>query len=260
MILLDGIRGHRVFVPVLLAPMCGLAARRDCCPAVAEHRLRKIGHFGCPECGANPRWRPSKNPSGAERAILPSSPTVICEMRAWKVTPAQQMLRLGVRVGDDRLICTTAAAGRASSRTASPTSFRRQIKGAKMPRVRFHDLRHSHATHMLASGVHVKVASARLGHTKVGLRWTSIATSCRECRRTRLPRWTRLFRPPSGARKPVQRGKGKGATAGGPRPLLCVPQGLIQRSKHSRNISRTDHEGFGSNLVASGVLHRSKIQ
>ena len=37
------------------------------------------------------------------------------------------------------------------------------------PRVRFHDLRHAHATHRLSSGVHSKIASERLGHSKVGI-------------------------------------------------------------------------------------------
>ena len=38
-----------------------------------------------------------------------------------------------------------------------------------LPRVRFHDLRHSHATQLLASGVHPKVASERLGHASIGI-------------------------------------------------------------------------------------------
>ena len=38
-----------------------------------------------------------------------------------------------------------------------------------LPRIRFHDLRHAHATHMLSSGIHPKVASERLGHSKVGI-------------------------------------------------------------------------------------------
>ena len=36
-------------------------------------------------------------------------------------------------------------------------------------KVRLHGLRHSHATHMLASGIHPKIASERLGHSKVGI-------------------------------------------------------------------------------------------
>jgi integrase len=43
------------------------------------------------------------------------------------------------------------------------------IEGTGLPHIRFHDLRHSHATHMLASGVHVEVASERLGHSKIGI-------------------------------------------------------------------------------------------
>ena len=38
-----------------------------------------------------------------------------------------------------------------------------------LPRVRFHDLRHSHATQLLSSGVHPKIASERLGHASVGI-------------------------------------------------------------------------------------------
>ncbi|MGE9009550.1 tyrosine-type recombinase/integrase [Leptospira interrogans] len=38
-----------------------------------------------------------------------------------------------------------------------------------LARLRFHDLRHAQATHLLANGVHPKVASERLGHSKVGI-------------------------------------------------------------------------------------------
>jgi integrase len=38
-----------------------------------------------------------------------------------------------------------------------------------MPPIRFHDLRHAHATHLLSAGVHPKIASERLGHSKVGI-------------------------------------------------------------------------------------------
>ena len=42
-------------------------------------------------------------------------------------------------------------------------------RNGALPRIRFHDLRHAHATHLLSSGVHPKVASERLGHSKVGI-------------------------------------------------------------------------------------------
>jgi integrase len=46
--------------------------------------------------------------------------------------------------------------------------FRRLIGRMKdLPRVRFHDLRHSHATQLLLAGVHPKVAQERLGHSTI---------------------------------------------------------------------------------------------
>ena len=38
-----------------------------------------------------------------------------------------------------------------------------------MPRIRLHDLRHTHATLMLEAGVHPKVVQERLGHANVSM-------------------------------------------------------------------------------------------
>ncbi len=45
-------------------------------------------------------------------------------------------------------------------------SFRQIVKKAKLPAIRFHDLRHTAASLMLNNGVDVLVASNRLGHAK----------------------------------------------------------------------------------------------
>jgi integrase len=42
-------------------------------------------------------------------------------------------------------------------------------KSLTLPKIRFHDLRHTHATHLLASGIHPNVAQERLGHSSVGI-------------------------------------------------------------------------------------------
>ena len=42
--------------------------------------------------------------------------------------------------------------------------FRRLTRELELPRTRFHDLRHAHATQLLASHVHPKAVSERLGH------------------------------------------------------------------------------------------------
>ncbi|HVD17007.1 MAG TPA: tyrosine-type recombinase/integrase [Actinomycetota bacterium] len=43
------------------------------------------------------------------------------------------------------------------------------LERAGLPRLRFHDLRHSAATLLLARGVHPKVVSELLGHTQIGI-------------------------------------------------------------------------------------------
>jgi integrase len=42
--------------------------------------------------------------------------------------------------------------------------FHRVVKAAGLPRIRFHDLRHAHASYLAMAGVPLKVAQERLGH------------------------------------------------------------------------------------------------
>jgi integrase len=47
--------------------------------------------------------------------------------------------------------------------------FRQALKEAKLPTIRPHDLRHTHATLALRAGIHPKVVSERLGHATVSI-------------------------------------------------------------------------------------------
>lgn len=47
--------------------------------------------------------------------------------------------------------------------------FRKLLKVAQVPKIKFHDLRHTHATLMLKQGVHPKIVSERLGHSRTQL-------------------------------------------------------------------------------------------
>ena len=94
--------------------------------------------------------------------------TITEELRAHRAAQAQELLKLGVRLSDDHFVCT-----HADGRMMQPTWITHEwialISKTGLPRIRFHDLRHAHATHMLAGGIHPKIASERLGHSKVGI-------------------------------------------------------------------------------------------
>jgi len=58
-----------------------------------------------------------------------------------------------------------------------------------VPRVRFHDLRHSHATMLLLTGVHPKVAQERLGHSSISVTldlYSHVTTTMQKDAATRL--------------------------------------------------------------------------
>jgi len=48
-------------------------------------------------------------------------------------------------------------------------TFTKVIAKAGLPRLRFHDLRHTHATLMLKAGVHPKIVQERLGHGSIAV-------------------------------------------------------------------------------------------
>ena len=75
---------------------------------------------------------------------------------------------LGTRLTDENFVAAFAD-GSPMQPTVITHEWVRVIRATSLPRVRFHDLRHAHATHMLSSGIHPKVASERLGHSKVGI-------------------------------------------------------------------------------------------
>jgi integrase len=41
------------------------------------------------------------------------------------------------------------------------------IRRSGLPRIRLHDLRHAHATHLLTTNIHPKVVQERLGHASI---------------------------------------------------------------------------------------------
>jgi integrase len=116
---------------------------------------------------AGVRYKPPK--SGRSRTVaLPA--TVIGELRAHRLRQAEELLRVGVRHSeDDDFVVAQGDGTPLRPHSLGQEWVRFLTRTPALPRIRFHDLRHTHATHMLANGVHPKIASERLGHSKIGI-------------------------------------------------------------------------------------------
>jgi integrase len=167
--LLEAMRPTRMHVPVLLAALCGL--RRG---EIAALRWRSVdlvsGQLAVVESAEQTkaggiRYKPPK--SGRARTVAMSA-TVVAELRAHRVRQAEELFAVGIRLAGDTLVVAQAD-GRPLQPTSITHGWIRSIGNTALPRIRFHDLRHACATHMLALGVHPKVASERLGHSTVGI-------------------------------------------------------------------------------------------
>ena len=166
--LLDALKGERIYIPAMLAVLCGL--RRG---EIAALRWRNVdlekGSLAVVESveQMNGSVRLKETKSGRVRTVaLPL--TARDELRAHRLAQTQNMLKLGVRLTDNSFVCALED-GSPMQPTFITHEWVRANKGSNLPRYRFHDLRHAHATHMLTSGTHIKVASERLGHSKVGI-------------------------------------------------------------------------------------------
>lgn len=94
-------------------------------------------------------------------------PATVAMLRAWRKEQVRQRLALGAGWrGSDPFVCTTTVGTMLDPRKVAHR-LDQLAKAADVPRIRVHDLRHTHATHLLAAGVNPKVVSERLGHASV---------------------------------------------------------------------------------------------
>lgn len=109
-----------------------------------------------------------KEPKTGRGRLIALPPLTVTALKQHRARQAARRLQLGAVFQDQDLVCE-AGEGSPWSPVAVTSAFRKLIAKLDLPRVRLHDLRHSHATHLLREGVHPKVVSERLGHSKVGV-------------------------------------------------------------------------------------------
>ncbi|USK71247.1 site-specific integrase [Peribacillus asahii] len=79
----------------------------------------------------------------------------------------KEKLELGIDQYQDYDLVVCTSTGTPTNKSNIRRSFKAIIKKAKLPKIRFHDMRHTHATLLLLQGVNPKIVSERLGHADV---------------------------------------------------------------------------------------------
>jgi integrase len=162
----DAARERRLFIPLVLASLCGLrrgeiTALRWKAVDLDNARLAVIASTEQTDAGA---IREKEAKSGKARTVaLPAM--AVEELRRWRLVQAQELLRLGVRADDDWHVVT-----QTDGSPLQPRSLTHVVSDfLKEWNVTLHGLRHSHASHMLASNIHPKIVQERLGHSSIAI-------------------------------------------------------------------------------------------
>ena len=107
-----------------------------------------------------------KSKAGRRKIALPT--VVIDALKEHQVKQLEARTRVGDRWQDRGLVFCRADGGYFNGDKVWYL-FKRLLKAAGLPDVRFHDLRHSAATVLLAAGVPLKVVSELLGHSSIAI-------------------------------------------------------------------------------------------
>jgi integrase len=166
--MLESLRGHWMHIPGLLGLMCGIrrgeiAALRWGAVDLDKGQIAVVQSAEQTKAGVR-----YKEPKTGQMRTIALSPSVTAELRQHRLRLAQRLLKLGKPLSDEDFVVSKAN-GQPYDPDSITKEWRLRVIASGLPRIRFHDTRHSHATHMLSANVHPKVASERMGHSRVGV-------------------------------------------------------------------------------------------
>jgi integrase len=162
----DAAREERIFIPLILATLCGLrrgeiTALRWKAVDLDRGQLAVVASTEQLDTGP---VREKEAKSGQMRTIkLPN--LAVEELSRWRVAQAEELLKLGIRTDESFNVVTLA-----DGSTPQPRSVTHAVSKFLKPwGITLHKLRHSHASHLLAANIHPKVVQERLGHSSIAI-------------------------------------------------------------------------------------------
>lgn len=166
--LLEDARHTRLFIPVLIAITCGLRRGEITALRWFNVDLDKATLTVTHSFEQTKTTVRLKAPKRDKRRSIALSEMTVAELRKHRAKQEAEFKNLGLKLSRDSFLYSRwEDGGPVQPHTLSVEweAFcqRRDLK------VRFHDLRHTHATHLLMSGVHPKIAQERLGHSSIAV-------------------------------------------------------------------------------------------
>lgn len=107
-----------------------------------------------------------KTPRSRRRVFL-AAPAVAA-LRRHKVRQLEERLRLGPAWQENGLVFTSEAGRPVNATNICRREFYPLLQRCSLPKIRFHDLRHTAATLLLERGMHQKIVADMLGHSDTG--------------------------------------------------------------------------------------------
>ncbi len=157
--------GRLVYIPILLAGTTGM--RRGEIVAlqwkdINLNRATVTVRRSCERIQGGYRFKEPKSMTSRRLVILPAM--TVEALVEHKAKQNEEKRRAGAGYKDRDLVSAWPDGTMIKPDYVS-REFRKILKELRLPLVRFHDLRHTHATHLMMQGVHPKVVSERLGHS-----------------------------------------------------------------------------------------------
>lgn len=116
-----------------------------------------------------PKWVLTEPKSAKSRRVVSLPAVAVAALKKHKAAQAEERLRMGEVWQDLGFVFCTSIGTPESPSNLRKRSFVPLLEKAGLPKVRFHDLRHTCATVLLAQGVHPKVVQEQLGHSQISL-------------------------------------------------------------------------------------------
>jgi integrase len=165
--LIEVSQGTRLYLPIILAVFTGM--RRGEILALRWQDIELDAGYlqvrrTVEETKTAVTFKEPKSRKG--RRMISLTPTVVEALRGQRTEQEQRRSFLGAAYLDTDLVCCRED-GELWKPAAFDSAYRQLLKRRKLDGPTFHGLRHSHASHLLRSGVDPKVISERLGHSKV---------------------------------------------------------------------------------------------